>query len=74
MIALRGEADAHPAVQVYQVFGVPDQRYGEELCAWIELRPSMAASEEDVRAFRRDRIAHYRSRATSGSSLKSRLR
>jgi len=50
----------HPAVQVVQVFGVPDQRYGEELCAWIVLRPGMQADEDEIRRFCRDRIAHYK--------------
>ena len=50
----------HPAVQVAQVFGVPDARYGEELCAWIVLRPGQSATEEEIRAFCRDQIAHYK--------------
>jgi fatty-acyl-CoA synthase len=50
----------HPAVQVVQVFGVPDARYGEELCAWILLRPGQTANDEEMRAFCRDRIAHYK--------------
>ncbi len=50
----------HPAVQTVQVFGVPDRRYGEELCAWIVLRPGQGASEDDIRAFCQERIAHYK--------------
>ena len=50
----------HPAVQVAQVFGIPDARLGEEVCAWIVLRPGAAATEEDIRAFCRDRIAHFK--------------
>ena len=54
----------HPAVQDVQVVGVPDPRFGEELCAWIRLRdPEFSnggVSEEDIRAFCRDRIAHYK--------------
>ena len=50
----------HPAVQDVQVFGVPDQKYGEEVCAWIRLRAGGGAVEEDIRAFCRGQIAHYK--------------
>ena len=40
--------------------GVPDQKYGEELCAWVILKSGQTATEEDIRAFCRDRIAHYK--------------
>jgi fatty-acyl-CoA synthase len=50
----------HPKVQDVQVFGVPDAKYGEELCAWIRLRPGQQASEDEIRAFCRGQIAHYK--------------
>lgn len=50
----------HPKVQAVQVFGVPDTRYGEEVCAWIVLKPGQTATEDDIRAFCRDQIAHYK--------------
>ena len=50
----------HPAVAMVQVFGVPDPRYGEEVAAWIVLKPGSDASEEDIRAFCRDQLAHYK--------------
>ena len=50
----------HPAVADVQVFGVPDAKYGEELCAWIRLRPGMDATEADIRDFCRDRITHFK--------------
>jgi len=39
---------------------VPDERYGEELCAWIVPRAGATLDEESVRAFCRDQIAHYK--------------
>jgi len=43
-----------------QVIGVPDERYGEELMAWIVLRPGATLSDDDVREFCREQIAHYK--------------
>ena len=50
----------HPKIQNVQVFGVPDEKAGEELCAWIVLRQGEYASEEDIRDFCRGQIAHYK--------------
>ena len=50
----------HPAIEDVQVIGVPDEKYGEELCAWVKLRPGSGLSEEDVRAFCVGKIAHYK--------------
>ena len=50
----------HPAVQTVQVFGVPDERMGEELAAWIVLREGQTATEQDIRDFCRGQIAHYK--------------
>ncbi|WP_440028067.1 AMP-binding protein [Chromobacterium amazonense] len=50
----------HPKIQEVQVIGVPDVRYGEELCAWIRLRDGEQASAEDIRAFCQGQIAHYK--------------
>jgi fatty-acyl-CoA synthase len=50
----------HPAVQDVQVIGVPDKKFGEELCAWIVLKPGEALDEAAVRDFCRGQIAHYK--------------
>lgn len=50
----------HPQVQDVQVVGVPDAKYGEELCAWIVAKPGQQLTEEAVRAFCKGQIAHYK--------------
>jgi fatty-acyl-CoA synthase len=50
----------HPKIQDVQVIGVPDQRYGEELCAWIRLHDGENATAEEIRAFCQGQIAHYK--------------
>jgi fatty-acyl-CoA synthase len=50
----------HPKIQDVQVFGVPDPKFGEELCAWIRIRPGERLTEAEVRSFCRDQIAHYK--------------
>jgi fatty-acyl-CoA synthase len=50
----------HPAIEDVQVIGVPDEKYGEELCAWVKLRPGAELTGEDVRAFCVGKIAHYK--------------
>ncbi|OZB51077.1 MAG: AMP-binding protein, partial [Thiomonas sp. 14-66-4] len=50
----------HPQVQDVQVVGVPDAKYGEELCAWIIPKPGAAPTEDDIRDFCKGQIAHYK--------------
>jgi fatty-acyl-CoA synthase len=50
----------HPKVQQVQVFGVPDARFGEALATWIVVKPGQQLTEDEVLAFCRDQIAHYK--------------
>jgi fatty-acyl-CoA synthase len=50
----------HPKVQSVQVFGVPDAKYGEEVCAWVVLKPGETCAEDEIKDFCRDQIAHYK--------------
>ena len=50
----------HPKVSQVQVFGVPDARFGEEVCAWVVLKPGEQATEDEIRGWCRERIAHYK--------------
>jgi fatty-acyl-CoA synthase len=50
----------HPAIADVQVIGVPDERYGEELCAWVTLKEGQSVTDEEVREHCRGRLAHYK--------------
>ncbi|MFV0280385.1 MAG: AMP-binding protein [Rhodoblastus sp.] len=50
----------HPKIKDVQVVGLPDKKYGEELCAWIVLRENETLSEDEVRDFCKGQIAHYK--------------
>lgn len=51
----------HPDIEDVQVVGVPDERYGEEICAWIKMRPGRPPLDAAaVRAYARDKLAHFK--------------
>jgi fatty-acyl-CoA synthase len=50
----------HPGVAEVAVFGVPDQFYGEQVAAWIELHSGESVSEEEIREFCKHKIAHFK--------------
>ena len=50
----------HPKVQDVQVVGVPDEKLGEEIMAWVKLREGQAATIEEIRDYCRGKIAHYK--------------
>ncbi|MDE2843022.1 MAG: AMP-binding protein [Chloroflexota bacterium] len=50
----------NPKIADVQIIGVPDQRFGEEIMAWVMLRAGQDATEDEIRDFCRGRIAHYK--------------
>jgi fatty-acyl-CoA synthase len=50
----------HPKISEVAVFGIPDDYYGEEIMAWIQCHPGETMSEDEVRAFCKEKIAHYK--------------
>ena len=50
----------HPKISDVQVVGLPDERLGETVLAWIRLKPGMSADEAEIQAFCRDRLAYYK--------------
>ncbi len=50
----------HPKIQSVQVFGVPDAKFGEEVCAWVVLRPGERMTDEELREYCQGQIAHYK--------------
>src|ERR1700722_11984705 len=50
----------HPKIETVQVVGVPDQKYGEELCAWVKLKPGASAEAGEIQNFCKGQIAHFK--------------
>jgi fatty-acyl-CoA synthase len=50
----------HPKILDVQVFGVPDNKYGEEICAWLVLKDGENSSAEEIKHFCTGQIAHYK--------------
>lgn len=50
----------HEAIEDVQVIGVFDDKYGEEVCAWVKLKAGKALAEDDIKQYCRDKIAHYK--------------
>jgi len=51
---------SHPKIAEVSVIGLPDSKLGEVVAAWIRLMPNESATEEEIREFCRDRIAHFK--------------
>ena len=50
----------HPKIADVQVVGIPDEKYGEELCAWIVLKSGETANDEEIKMFCDGQIARYK--------------
>ncbi|HSG96233.1 MAG TPA: AMP-binding protein, partial [Afifellaceae bacterium] len=50
----------HPKIDEVEVIGVPDAKFGEEVCAWIKLKEGEEASEDDIRSFCEGKLAHFK--------------
>ena len=50
----------HPAILEAQVFGIPHEKYGEEVCAWVQLQEGAELTEDELRNFCRERITHFK--------------
>jgi len=50
----------HPGIQEVQVFGVPDEKYGEQVAAWIQVKDGVTLTDQDVRDFCAGQITHFK--------------
>ena len=50
----------HPAVETVEVIGVPDIKFGEQVCAWIKVKQGKTLTKQDIVSFCADKMAHYK--------------
>ena len=50
----------HPAIEQVSIVGVPDAKYGEELCAWVKLKSGASCAADELREFCRANLAHFK--------------
>ena len=57
---IEGFIFSHPKIREVQVFGVPDERMGEEVCAWVVPIPGVDIKQEELTQFCKGEIAHFK--------------
>jgi fatty-acyl-CoA synthase len=50
----------HPSIEAVEVIGVPDKKFGEQICAWIKKKRDANLTEQDVKTFCKEKMAHYK--------------
>ena len=50
----------HPAISEVQVFGIPDEKMGEQVCAWVQLNEGAPLTEDELKAYCKDQITHFK--------------